>query len=288
MMAFLRSCSPPSIFLISPPSTRPANCSRPADSSAVDVFALAGPVDEHAKIVGFRCRARRSARLLPRRGAGAEGFSAPRSGCSRNRAPTRGLLSVRARHAGRAASKITPEIGGALHEVLVLAGQIIESDGHECLQRPSTWLRTVPSAVEGRTAARRASAPHRCTRTDLRFCHKSSARRACARRRPESRARKSRTCCSTRPYGSTNPRDAGIGRARQIAPLLDRAHRRLQKMLIRRRRVAVPRVVGNRRQQLAAARHRLTHQPRKHNLVADGRADRAVASSAASPCRGPA
>ena len=34
MMAFLRSCSPPSIFLISPPSTRPANSSMPADSSA--------------------------------------------------------------------------------------------------------------------------------------------------------------------------------------------------------------------------------------------------------------
>src|SRR5436190_18632589 len=43
--------------------------------------------------------------------------------------------------------------------------------------------------------------------------------------------------------------DSGVRRTHQVATLFDRAHRGLLEMLVRRRRRAKPRVVGDRRQQ---------------------------------------
>src|SRR5688572_14467978 len=82
----------------------------------------------------------------------------------------------------------------------------------------------------------------------------------------------------TRPDDDTSVRvndaaDARIRGAREVAALLDGAHRGHLPVLIRRRRPAIPAVVGDRRQQLAACRDRIAGQRREDDLVTDGRAD---------------
>ena len=62
----------------------------------------------------------------------------------------------------------------------------------------------------------------------------------------------------------------GVRRAHQVAALLDRAQRRLLEVLVRRRGPPVPRVVGDRRQQLAPRQHEPPDEGRVHDLVADG------------------
>ena len=53
-MAFLQSCSPPSIFLISPASTSCSSAPSPAvNSSSTDSYPTLRPLDEHREIVAL-------------------------------------------------------------------------------------------------------------------------------------------------------------------------------------------------------------------------------------------
>ena len=51
-IAFLRSCSPPSIFLVSPASTASDEIVEPAGQIVGDRLPRLGPFDEHGEIVG--------------------------------------------------------------------------------------------------------------------------------------------------------------------------------------------------------------------------------------------
>src|SRR5690348_15444836 len=61
--------------------------------------------------------------------------------------------------------------------------------------------------------------------------------------------------------------DAGVGGANEIASFLDRAQTRLLEMLIGRRRLPEPRVVRDRRQELAPRGDEAAHQRRVDDLV---------------------
>ena len=52
-IAFLRSCSPPSIFLISPACTSWSSASSACANSASTGFARLGPLDEHREVVAL-------------------------------------------------------------------------------------------------------------------------------------------------------------------------------------------------------------------------------------------
>src|SRR5207244_8877568 len=70
-----------------------------------------------------------------------------------------------------------------------------------------------------------------------------------------------------------DPADAGVGGAYEIPAFLDRTHRRLFEVLIRRRRGPEPRIVRDRRQQLAALGDEPAHEIRIDDLVANGGTD---------------
>src|SRR5688572_9770965 len=137
MMAFLRSCSPPSIFLISPASTIPVNCSMAAESSAVISSPWLAQSTSTPRSSVLAVRAEISSTSSSTRRRRCRIFCASIWLLQKSGADARASICASSSR-GRAASKITPEIGGALHEVLVPAGQLFKRESHECLQRTST------------------------------------------------------------------------------------------------------------------------------------------------------
>ena len=222
-IALLRSCSPPSIFLISAASTFAASSSSPRELG-VDVLARR-PIRRSTRGRRSRACSDRDQREVFLEAAAALqhllrfGLVVPEIGrrCA-------GLESGEL-VAGRAASKIPPEIGGALHEVLVAAHQIVKSDSHGSSVLDVPGRRRACS--RGRTgSATSVSASARCTRTRRRFCHRSCGPSR-KRTSPTSAAcSKISDCCDHAAVRIDDAADAGVGRARQVAALLDRAHRR--------------------------------------------------------------
>ena len=195
---------------------------------------------------------------------------------------------------GLPASKIPPQLRGSLHQVVMPTDQFVELECHgsASVQRAPDPTRSIqcecdrlPAARAGagcRSTRRAASRARRPTRRRRRCAVESCGRRGSAPRRSRPSARRWATSPDHAAVGIDDAADAGVGRAHEVAALLDRPHDRLPEVLVRRGRVAVPRVVGDRREQLAAASTNVGDEVRVHHLVADGRRQ-AVARRPASP-----
>ena len=247
-IAFFRSSSPESIVRISAVWTSRSYASSAALELRVDVLALARPLERARRDRRSACGSTRPAPARPRGAAGAAGSSARWPGPSRSRArrPAFRVRSVRA--ARRASSKPPPQVGGAGGEI---------GDRREPVRRGSWHRAQLRSTRAGASASAANTAGGRGQRqpghdvADLAVDR--TADRAAARQPspPSSRTARVRTMhAAVRIDGAA---DAGVGGAHQVAALLDRAQRALLEMLIGRRRPAEPRVVGDRREQLAAA-----------------------------------
>ena len=259
-MALARSCSPPSIFLISAASTscferrRAPRCRSAATSSPASAHSSS---TARSSIGGSASRAASRSSLEP--AAALQdllrfGLVLPEVGAAMRRFERASSSAI------VGASKIAPQIAAALHQIFANGA----SDRPVC-------MRHVPAPCHGVSAAAATSDPghgqrrRRRGRTaprDRQLSHTPSG--AC-----RNRASPTTTAVLEHavPHEDAAVRiddaaDAGVGGAHQIAALLDRPHRRQLEVLIRRRRVAEPGVVGDRRQQLAALAHRLAHQVR--------------------------
>ena len=126
-MALARSCSPPSIFLVSAAST--SGCElveRRAAKSAATSSPAVRPLDQHAEIVDAAPQRIAQRRGRPRPGAGAASPSAPRPGCSRSRAAADLRSSSASCSSRRAPSKIASAVPRRAASDLVSANKIIE------------------------------------------------------------------------------------------------------------------------------------------------------------------
>ena len=151
--------------------------------------------------------------------------------------------------AGLAASKIAPQIGRALGEILIPAELLVVlKRGHAigarllpCWRLASPAAAASVSATDSQPDDVADPAVDRATgqEPDVLGHH---------------RALEHVRALQHAAVGIDEAADAGVGGARQVAPFLDRAQRRLLPVLVGRRRPAVPGVVGDRRQQLAAVR----------------------------------
>ena len=241
-IAFLRSCSPPSIFLISPACTSWSSASSAWRELGVDRLAGLRPTRpaRRGRRSSSSARAIRSRSCSSRRRR-CSTFCASAWSFQKSGAAARASRRVSS-SSGRGASKIAPQIGSALAEILVAAHQLVDGS-----HAPLLYTRARDDAT-----ARPSRAPTRTRR-----------RRRCARRSVDvfrnraspttTAGSKDRGALEHAPVRIDDAADAGVGGAHQIAALLDRAHRRLLEVLVRRRRRPEPGVVGDRRQQLAAA-----------------------------------
>src|SRR5580765_1969513 len=127
-IAFLRSCSPPSIFLISPACT-----SWSSDSSAcANSASTASPDSDHSTSTPrsslFFLSDNISSRSCSSRRRRCRTFCASAWSFQKSSAADR-ASSLLSSSSGLAASKITPEIRGSLGEVLIAAHQVVDG-GH--------------------------------------------------------------------------------------------------------------------------------------------------------------
>ena len=186
-MALLRSCSPPSIFLISPVSTPAANRrgrgrSRLRRPRPVRAIRRARP-DRRSRLAQPVAAARRPARD----GGGAAAPSAPRPGPSRNRRPRCAPRAGSAPRCGRAASKIAPQIGGALAAGPGSGGSVLREGWPRYVWTACDRL-TGGVAPQPRTTRERAHG-ERCPGERISDCSVERARRRAAGRRRRAGAR---------------------------------------------------------------------------------------------------
>ena len=124
-IAFLRSCSPPSIFLVSPAST----CAPSSSSARAEIVGdrLAGlrPLDQHGEIVEPRFSDSLRSRSSSSRRRRCSSFCAPAWSFQKSGSATRSSI-LASSSAGRAASKIAPQVAGAARQILVPAKLLVE------------------------------------------------------------------------------------------------------------------------------------------------------------------
>ena len=281
-MAFLRSCSPPSIFLVSPASTCAASSSsargrdrrRPAPPLRPTRRARRGRrrggLQRLAELaVLFEAAAAlqhllRRGLVLPEVRGGDAFFDSGEFVC--------GACGVKDSSAGRWRGAPGPRTCEAVRRV-AMSGHAVVLNSTLKWQATSVDFSIAPGIAAGATRAsaasgeRRATARRRGRRCGCRWC----APRGSAGLSTSTAARTA-PLLQHAAVRIDEAADAGVRGARQVASVLDRAHRRLVPVLIRRRRPAVPGVVGDRREQLAAVAHEAPDQARVDHLVADRRA----------------
>src|SRR4029453_13065688 len=174
---------------------------------------------------------------------------------------------------GRAASKIAPKVGSAFGQVLVATHQFVNGRHVETVLRVFVAKRRLLYTSSFREYQHHQRHEHRRVRENV---TSASVERRCLEksyRTDEHIRTKDLGLHEHAPVGIDNPADPGVGRSHQIAPLLDRPHCRLPEMLVRRGRLPEPGIIGNRREQLAAASYELTHESGIDDLITDRRAD---------------
>ena len=141
-MALLRSCSPPSIFLVSPAST----CALSSSSARARSSSTGSPACAHSTSTARSSTRVPSARLRSISSSSRRRrcitFCAASWSFQKSGSATRAAI-LASSSSGRAASKIAPQILRAAREVFVSAELLVELKGHK---RPMCWC-DVRSAV---------------------------------------------------------------------------------------------------------------------------------------------
>src|SRR5437764_8374117 len=217
MMAFFRSCSPPSIFLISPVCTSWSSASSACENSASTGSPASAHSTSTARSSLFFLSDSTSSRSCSRRRRCCMTRCASAWSFQKSGAAARDSRRVSS-SSGRAASKMTPKIFGALAEVFVTPHQLV--DGAHALfytaterqQRDDDHRRRVDQNIAVPLVKRRRAKEPRVADEHCRLIDR--------RLRDDA------------PIGIDDAADAGVGGAHQIPPFLDRAHARLREMLV--------------------------------------------------------
>src|SRR3954470_13632555 len=179
IIALLRSCSPPSIFLVSPAVTSAASSSRPAARSS----ATGSPAWAHSASTA-RSSTRRLSESLREASTSialrrCSSFCAAAWSFQKSGSPTRCSI-LASSSAGRAASKIAPQIGCALGEILIPAELLVElKSGHDSAVLLS-YLAAPPGAARTRSRCGRGQpAAASLLRVELDIAPGDHAQRPC-------------------------------------------------------------------------------------------------------------
>src|SRR5688572_29405051 len=258
-MALAWSCSPESIFLLSAASTSCCSSSRPRWRSAVTSsppFAHSNSTPRSSSRRLSDCRSAMSPSMRRRRCITfcALAWSLQKVGAAM-------CFSMSASCSSRlAASKVPPEFRRAAAQLVVASFEVVEVDGHRRSPEYSSVSRRKKRGgderdreISNQIADRRVD---RAGGEEAYLFHESHLLKDSRRHNDP-------------PVRIDDAADPGVRGARHISSVLDRPHRRHREMLIGRRRLSVPGIVGDRGKQLAALEDRLAHERGIDDLVAD-------------------